>query len=132
MIEKDEELRSNIYIKGNLPKEHYAKLLQKAKFVFHPGYADNGNGTAIDAACLGVPTICSDYPAMRYIDVYVGINAHFFDPFDEDSICQALLDGEASCVEYAKGIPTRDHLKAFTVEETYSEIYEIIDKIMRE
>jgi len=132
LIERDDELKSNIYVKGNLPKEYYARLLQRAKFTFHPGYADNGNGTAIDAACLGVPTICSDYPAMRYINEHVGINAHFFDPFDEESICQALLNGEAKCTEYAKCVPTRDKLELFTVEGTYSKIYEIIDKVMRE
>ncbi len=132
LIEKDEELKANIYTKGNLPKEHYAQLLQGAKFVFHPGYADNGNGTVIDAACLGVPAVCSDYPAMRYIDSYVGMNAHFFDPFDEDSICQALQEGEISCAEYAKSVPDREQLKRFTVEGKYSEVYEIICKVMRE
>lgn len=132
LIEQDEGLKSNLYVKGNLPKEYYTQLLQEAKFVFHPGYGDNGNGTAIDAACLGVPTICSDYPAMRYIDSYVGLNAHFFDPFDEDSICLALQDGEISCAEYAKLIPAREQLKRFTVEGKYSEVYEIIYKVMRE
>ena len=130
IISEDEMLKKNLVIKGNLPKVQYTKILQRAKFVFHPGYADNGNGTAIDAASLGVPTVCSDYPAMHYISDYTGINAHFFDPFDEDSICEALQAAENNYEEYAAQVPSRDELKQFTVDGTYREIYRIVRSLV--
>lgn len=128
IISSDSMLKKNLIVKGNLPKTQYINVLRRAKFVFHPGYADNGNGTAIDAASLGVPTVCSDYPAMRYISEYVGLNAHFFDPFDIDSISQALFDAQDGCELYAKLVPDRETLKRFTVDETYREIYRVIRK----
>lgn len=130
IINEDEVLKRNLVVKGNLPKVQYIRILQKAKFVFHPGYADNGNGTAIDGATLGVPTVCSDYPAMRYISDYTGIHAHFFDPFDADSICEALWNAQAKYEEYAAQVPSRDALERFTVEGTYHEIYQIIRRLV--
>lgn len=130
MITEDKLLKSHIFVKGNMPKEQYIQVLQKAKFVFHPGYADNGNGTAIDAACFGIPTICSDYPAMRYINEYTGINMHFFDPFDEDSIENVLTEAEKEYPVYAQGVPSREELKRFTVEGSYRKLFQTVRKVM--
>lgn len=128
IIEKDETLRANIIFKGNMPKNSYLSILQHAKFVFHPGYGDNGNGTVIDAACLGVPTVCSDYPAMRYIDEYADLHAHYFDPFDVEDIGDALQQAESQWEEYRKQLPDREQLKHCTIEGRYQEMYEIIRK----
>lgn len=128
-IEKNEDLKNNLVFCGNMPKKQYLSILTKAKFVFHPGYADNGNGTVVDAACVGVPSISSDYPAMRYIDSYVGLNMHFFDPFSTGDISQALMEAESKCLEYAKRLPTRGQLEKFTVEGTYKSLYEKVSLI---
>ena len=130
IIENDRALYSHIKVLGNLPKEEYWNVLQKAKFVFHPGYADNGNGTAIDAACLNVPTVCSDYPAMRYIDSYCNLNAHFFDPFDEYSIKDALIDAERNWNIYKNALPTIEQLKKITVEDSYKELYSTLRDVI--
>lgn len=126
IILDDPDLKRNLVILGNLPKEYYREILQCAKFVFHPGYADNGNGTVIDAASVGVPSISSDYPAMRYIDQKISLHLHYFNPFDDRSITQALLEAEHDCDKYAGQVPERDELKNYTVDRTYREQYQII------
>ncbi|MBQ9709690.1 MAG: glycosyltransferase, partial [Clostridia bacterium] len=65
---KNKELNRHIHIMGNMSKEKYHNVLKYAKYFLHPGCADNGNGTAFDAAMLGVPTLSCDDPAMRNMD----------------------------------------------------------------
>lgn len=128
LIKEDCLLKENLIVMGNLPKNQYLDLLKRAKFTFHPGYGDNGNGAAVDAACLGVPTVCSDYPAMRYMDEYISLGAHFFDPFDANSIGGALMEAEEKWESYRQGVPSKDKLKEYTVEGKYQEMYEIVRK----
>lgn len=130
LIQNNDLLAKNIVVKGNMPKEQYLQTLKHARFVFHPGYADNGNGAAVDGACLGVPTLSSDYPAMRYMDAYVGLHAKFFDPFDADSICAALLDMEKDRDACREKLPTREELRRFTVDGTCGEMYQVIKRAM--
>ena len=128
LIAENSVLKKKLVILGNLTKDIYLPLLHDAKFVFHPGYADNGNGTVIDAACFGVPSLSSDYPAMRYIDERFGIHTHFFSPFDEEEMTQALLDAERNHEAYALALPAREALEKMTTEYTYRETYEHIKR----
>ena len=130
LLQDDSSLEEHIVAKGNLPKEQYLQLMKNACFVFHPGYADNGNGGVVDGVCLGVPTACSDYPAMRYMDDYVGLHAHFFDPFDEDNICERLFDMEINYEAYSQQLPTHEELQHITVDGAYRELYAIIKQTM--
>ena len=130
LIQDNDLLAKNIVVKGNMPKEQYLQTLKHARFVFHPGYADNGNGAAVDGASLGVPTLSSDYPAMRYMDAYVGLHARFFDPFDADSICAALLDMEKDHDACREKLPTREELRRFTVDGACGEMYQVIKRAM--
>lgn len=127
-IQADRNLRKHIKIMGNLPKVRYEQVLAGAKFFFHPGYGDNGNMTAFDAAWKGVPTLSNDYKVMRYYEEYLHLGIVFFDSTDEDSITQALQYGEAHHEAMAQSLPSRDTLFEYTVEceRISSEIYRII------
>lgn len=129
IIAENSVLKKKLIILGNLTKDIYLPLLHDAKFVFHPGYADNGNGTVIDAACFGVPALSSDYPAMRYIDERFHIQTHFFSPFDEEEMTQALLSAERDHEMYALALPSRDALQKMTTSYTYRETYEHIKRV---
>lgn len=126
IIKENRCLKENLVFCGNLSKSEYAKLIQTAKFLFHPGYGDNGNGSAVDAASLGTPTISSDYPAMRYMDEFAELNMTFFDPFNIESISSELKKAEKFYKEYAKKLPSFEQLKKHTTDNTYKWLYHIV------
>jgi len=130
LVDRDPALRRHISFHGSLPMQQYLRLLSKAKFVFHPGYGDNGTGTVVDGACLGVPTVCSDYPAMRDLLRIAGIDAHFFNPFDVRSIYGVLEEAEQNAEKYRLQLPSRERLEKCTVEGVYKKLYTTVRTVV--
>lgn len=122
LIER-ESLAEKLVFCGNMSKTKYIHVLRLAKFFMHPGLMDNGNMTAVDAACLGVPTISSNYPQMRYYEEYMHLNIRFFDPYSEKSLTETLLKTENDYEILKQGLPTREELELFTIGNTYKDIY---------
>lgn len=129
-------IRNSIYLKdhlrfmGNMPKDTYIQVLKEAKFVYHPGYGDNGNGTVMDAAGMGVPSLSSDYPAMRYLASFIGVPVHYVPPFDVDKIASALGNMENYCDEYAQQLPSRKELEKKEYINQTEELYCCIKQII--
>lgn len=90
-ISNHPKLQKNLIFDKYLGEEDFRKIIKNARFVFHPGFADNGNGTAIDAASFGVPTLSNDYPAMRYISDKLEINCQFVRLSNTKETASALL-----------------------------------------
>lgn len=130
IIRQNKVLRKNLIILGNMPKKSYLKTLKKAKFFFHPGCADNGNGTAFDAAVLGVPTLSCDYPAMRNMDEKTKMNMQFFELNDVNGLVDLLFKQEKRKEKW--NMPTRQELEKFIVtdDKLCTEIYEIFYQYM--
>ena len=130
IIGQSELLQEHLWIKGDLTKVNYIKILDNAKFVFHPGYGDNGTGTVIDAASFGVPSLSSDYPAMRYLAQFIEIPLQYMTPFDPELMGNALMDMGKNYLQYADLIPDREKLRKYEyrnqAEETYKCIKEIV------
>lgn len=126
IIKKSKYLRNNIVIKGELPKNQYYKVLQKSRFFLHAGYADNGNGTAFDAGLLGVPTLSSDYAAMRNLNEKIGLGMKFFSTFDYHELAIQIKKFENG--EYDRMIGSRKELMKHTVQDTdlCEKLYSII------
>lgn len=116
-IAQDPVLRDRLAFYGNLPKAQYQQLLAGARFFFHPGFADNGNGTAFDAAWLGVPTLSNDYRPMRYYDEQMGLGMRFFQIDDGESVVSALHEAQRDAAAFSAGVPSREALRRFTVED---------------
>lgn len=125
MICKNNLLKENLIFLGNLPKPMYKCMLKNAKFFFHPGSSDNGNGTAFDALFLGVPTISSDYRAMRYYDTYFPLNMKFFDNTDVDDMAQKLYYADKFNDELRAKLPSEKELekKMISCPDIYNTIY---------
>ncbi|MBR3017223.1 MAG: hypothetical protein IKH57_09125 [Clostridia bacterium] len=123
-------LQKNISIIGDLSKEEYFRILKKAKFVFHPGIADNGNGTIYEAACLGIPTLSSDYPAMRWMASYTGMWIRFMNGYDSEMMADALWDMENNHMQYAQNIPPLETLELADYRHKAEELYHTIKKIV--
>lgn len=129
-IKSQKILKNNLIFCGNMNKNRYLNILSNAKFLMHPGFADNGNMTAIDAAFLGVPTITGDYPAMRYYEEYMGLNMIFFNPFKPYELKEILLDMENNYQKYKELLPSPDCLKKYSIKKTYNIIYNTIKSII--
>lgn len=91
MIVQSDALKKNIRIFGYVLPEKYDELIQKARFVFHPGYADNGNGAVVDAAFYHIPSCSSLYSAMEEIKNELDLPIKFFDYHDPVDIMHALF-----------------------------------------
>ena len=119
-------LRNNIKILGYMKKEKYIGILKNAQFLFHPGYADNGNGTAFDAAMLGVPCLSSDYEAMRNMNRVCDLSILFFRYDDVEEISAALYFAEKNQNIMKRQLPCREILKKHTIQDSIlcNKIYE--------
>lgn len=126
IIYRDDFLKENIHFMGQLSKERYYGLIESAQFMLHPGMADNGNGAVVDAAFLGVPSISSDYPAMRNLDSILHLALQFFDKQDVEQLKKKLLWAEENTEQMRKQLPTVEQLRRHTIddEELCSEIYQ--------
>lgn len=129
-VEGSDSLKKHLKFKGNMPKERYYQILAKAKFVFHPGYGDNGNFTVTEAASMGVPSLCSDYPAMRYLADFTGIPVRYMDPFSARAMTEALLDMENSVAVYAKEVPEREEMEKKSYKYQSEAIYNMVKRMV--
>ncbi|SHO47114.1 glycosyltransferase family protein [Anaerocolumna xylanovorans] len=126
VIKTNKSLKENMEILGNMPKSTYLKTLKNAKFFLHPGCADNGNGTAFDAAMLGVPTLSCDYPAMRNMDEKTKMNMQFFENNDVDGLADLIKKQEESKRKW--DIPSREELEKhiITNDQLCTDIYQVM------
>ena len=130
MLEQDPKTSRHIRFKGNMEKKVYLSYLKHAMFLLHPGYGDNGNGTTFDAACMGVPTLSNDYPAMRDLADFCHIPVAFMDAFDEKKMALALLDMEKHAAQLASQIPSVEVLRTATISHARYALYREIRRIV--
>ena len=97
----------------------------------HPGFIDNGNMTAIEAAFLGVPTITGDYPAMRYYEETMKLNMLFFNPFQAKELSRLLIIMEDDYKKRAKLLPKAEVLEQYTIKHTYKKLFNTIVNIFK-
>lgn len=90
LVERNETLRERLLLKGRLSERRYWRALGNARFLWHPARIDNGTFSALEAAQLGVPTLSSDYPAMREIDIHFALNLAWMDSGDPHDMALQL------------------------------------------
>jgi len=122
-------LRDNVHIKGELDRYTYFDLISGAKFLLLSSFCDNGAFGAVEAAWLGIPCASSDYPHMRYMAQYFGINPLWYHGENSDNILDALLRMQKGSEEEYRGtLPSRELLKS----KSYELQRETIQKTLRE
>lgn len=99
LIDESRKLRRNVRLMGDLEDRVYQRTLAGAAFLWHAAQIDNGTFSVVEAATLGVPSISTDYPAMREMDGTFGLGLSWM-PFDRpDEMARGLkqmeLDVEA-------------------------------------
>ena len=127
----NQSLRHHVFIQGFIDFDTYYDLMANASFVFHPGIADNGSGAVVDGAALGIPSLVSNYPAMRDIQRFTGIPFRYMDPFSIENISDALIDMEKNRSIYAGDIPQNDDLIRADYMNQGHELLDIVRGIMK-
>ena len=115
---------------GNLTKQKYYNLLSHALFFWYPGYADNGNGTAMDAARFGVPTLSNDYPAMRCLNEFAHLSMKFMDGFSITKSAVALQNMQENAQLWADQLPSAEELSLATIDHTWRDVYQTVKQIV--
>lgn len=96
-LEQHSLLYKNLIFDSYLTNEEFKETVKNACFIFYTGYVDNG--TCIDAASLGIPSFCIDYPAMRYLSESTEIHCTFF---NVNNPKEAAIDLEMMVNNYHK------------------------------
>lgn len=103
-------LRKRVKWLGELPDAKYRSLLSGARFLWHAGRMDNGTFSVIEAACLGIPSLSSDYPAMREIDSQFSLNIQWMKPDSPRDMAYQLKRMEGEALERRKILPDEEKL----------------------
>jgi glycosyltransferase involved in cell wall biosynthesis len=101
-------IKKRLVVEGELADRSYRQMLQKAAFLWHPGRIDNGTFSVIEAACVGVPSLSSDYPAMREIDRQFHLNLTWFDPNDPEDMARKLKEMETDYERARSTLPSQE------------------------
>jgi glycosyltransferase involved in cell wall biosynthesis len=109
-------LRQNLKFERELSDRNFQMLLQGAGFLWHPGRIDNGTFSVIDAARLDVPSLSSDYPAMREIDGQFRLNLAWTDPHEPDDMARELKHMEVNLETARNNLPSADALAGQSVD----------------
>lgn len=126
MIKQSKALRRNLLWVGELPEQDYKFALSAASYLWHTARVDNGTFSVIEAACLGVPSLSSDYPAMREIDKQFSLALKWMNPLDPREMAQALLEMEKEYEVHKLQLPTREQLETQSVEDLSGAYWRVI------
>lgn len=125
-LEDNKALTERLTWCGNLPNAEYQFLLSSAAFLWHPGSIDNGTFSVVEAASLGVPSLSSDYPAMREIDEQFTLGLAWMDASDALAMARALKEMELTYQARRKVIPSATTLASQDVHQLSGEYWKAV------
>ena len=96
--------------KGYLSELNFAERLGFADFAIHSSKYDNGAYALVEAAYLGVPSVCSDYPQLRFMAESLDIPAVWFEPDDPVDFARAIDELSNQNRAIRMNLPTREYL----------------------
>lgn len=112
VFDRSMALRKRVTWLGELPDVQYRRVLSQAGFLWHAGRIDNGTFSVIEAAHLGVPSLSSDYPAMREIDEQFSLNLAWMDPDSPRQMAEQLKYMEQAAMNRRVSLPAPAVLQA--------------------
>lgn len=129
-LRKNPFLMEKIKFLGELQRIEYIQILTNAKMHLHNVIIDNISIDVINAAILGVPSLCSNYNSIKYLDSVFGLNCRFFDTYDEVQLSKLIMQGESEHTYWKKELPNKNEMLKFSIEKSYLNIWNSIRKIM--
>jgi glycosyltransferase involved in cell wall biosynthesis len=118
--------RKRLKLLGELPYQAYLRHLSGAEFLWHTSRLDNGTFAMIEAAHCGVPTLSSDYPAIREEAAQFGLAPAWFDPLDPCAMAQQLKHMETKSQAMRDAMPTADQMAKNSVQRLARTYWEAI------
>lgn len=125
-IDESKILQENINWQNELSDTEYKQQLSSAQFLWHAGRIDNGTFSVIEAAYLGVPSLSSDYPAMREIDQQFGLNITWMDAGDPQQMAEQLKWMELNASICHLQLPTVVSLQKQNVKNLAKQYWDIV------
>lgn len=130
ILEKNNKMEKKIKFLGELSGKDYQSELQDCQFLWHSALIDNGTFSVVEAACLGVPALSSDYPAMQEIDEQFNLNLCWMNPDDPENMAKNLKMMETKARELRAYVPTSTILLNESVEKLSSSYWEVVKECL--
>lgn len=108
----NDKVKESIIISGELNTDEYYQVLKKARFLIHPCLIDNGTFTVVEAACVGTPSLTSDYPQMREISEAFQIEFSYMNQHDFFDIAKSMKIMERKAEKIEIDFSNIDRLKS--------------------
>ena len=112
LFKESKRLREHVVWQGELSEGRFQNLLQNSAFLLHAARVDNGTFSVIEAACLGVPSVSTDYPAMREIDAQFSLGLKWARADSAKDLAEGLKFMERNHRERRRALPSPDALRA--------------------
>jgi glycosyltransferase involved in cell wall biosynthesis len=122
--------RDKLRLEGELPDYRFRMMLCEAAFLWHPARIDNGTFSVIEAAALGVPSLSSDYPAMREIDREFSLNLTWASPTHPDDMAQKLRHMEAISTTLRERLPSKETFANKSVDRLAGQYWQAIEEFL--
>lgn len=108
------ELQKRLRILGNLSDAAYLRELRNARGVLHGALYDNGTYAIVEAAWWGIPSISSDYPAIREACEIFALKPVLFNPRLPGDLARAINDFETGYEKLVNTLPSMERLQSRT------------------
>jgi glycosyltransferase involved in cell wall biosynthesis len=126
LVKSSEKLNDKLRILGELSEVDYTRALSRSAFLWHAGTIDNGTFSVIEAACLGVPSLSSDYPSMREIDIQFKINLTWMDASSPRNMAQSLKYMEERHSVIRDSLPSTSDFSEQSVSKLASKYWGVV------
>jgi glycosyltransferase involved in cell wall biosynthesis len=130
IVEGSPALKSKLKWLGELPDRNYQHVLANSAFLWHAGLIDNGTFSVVEAAGLEIPSLSSDYPAMREIDAQFSLNLSWMNARQPKHMASQLKEMELSYVSRRELLPTSEQLASQSVPRLASAYWQVIRKCL--
>jgi glycosyltransferase involved in cell wall biosynthesis len=123
-------LKSQVKVLGELPDNIYQAQLAGSEFLWHAGRVDNGTFAVVESACLGVPSLSSDYPAMREIDAQFSLNMAWMDPHDPAHMARQIKRMETESAARRGALPSAERMASQSLERLAGAYWKAVRECM--
>lgn len=126
IVDGSAALARRLRLLGELPDHTYQRHLAGARFLWHTARIDNGTFSVVESAHLGVPSLSSDYPAMREIDAQFRLNLAWMNPWNPADMAYRLKKMEMEADALRRKLPSTEDLGAQSVEQLAPAYWEAV------
>lgn len=130
LVSRSPALERNLQLLGELSDRSYQAQLGGSTFLWHPARIDNGTFSVVEAAHLGVPSLSSDYPAMREIDEQFSLKLTWMDPHDPNDMARQLKTMESIAATIRSTLPSPQQLAPQAVGALAGEYWQAVEECL--